>query len=72
MFDDFDQDGRVDAFLGVSSYYGIWYAGAWLGWGFHEDGLTAGLRVADALGGRPAWVQQTGAPLSAPVPHAAE
>ena len=34
---------------------GVWYAGAWLGFGFHEDGLTAGLRVAHALGGRVPW-----------------
>jgi uncharacterized protein len=26
-----------------------WYCGAWAGYGFHEDGLTAGLAVAQAL-----------------------
>ena len=29
----------------------IWYCGAWLGAGFHEDGLQAGLAVAEAIGG---------------------
>lgn len=34
---------------------GIWWAGAWCGYGFHEDGLKSALRVARAFGCAPAW-----------------
>ena len=30
---------------------GTWFCGAWFGAGFHEDGLQAGLAVAEQLGG---------------------
>jgi len=38
--------GRLAAFPGQQ---GSWFAGAWTGYGFHEDGLKSGLAVAAAL-----------------------
>ena len=40
--------GRLWSLQGVG---GVWYCGAYFGAGFHEDGLQAGLAVAEALGG---------------------
>jgi uncharacterized protein len=37
----------IQSIQGVSHTY---YAGAWLGYGFHEDGLRSGQLVADMIG----------------------
>lgn len=53
---------------------GVWFAGAHFGQGFHEDGLQAGLAVAEALGGvrRPWTVEnESGRIHLAPLPAAA-
>ncbi|WP_156495537.1 NAD(P)/FAD-dependent oxidoreductase [Croceicoccus estronivorus] len=36
---------------GLQGRGNIWFAGAWLGAGFHEDGLQAGLAAAEDMGG---------------------
>lgn len=40
---------------GLQGQDGIWFAGAWLGYGFHEDGAASGLAVAQALGASAPW-----------------
>ncbi|OAJ61480.1 NAD/FAD-binding protein [Paraburkholderia ginsengiterrae] len=34
-----------------------WFAGAWTGYGFHEDGLKSALRIARAFDVSPGWAQ---------------
>ena len=43
---------RLDEIQGVNR---AWFCGAWTAYGFHEDGLASGVRVARALGATVPW-----------------
>jgi predicted NAD/FAD-binding protein len=53
----FDQ-AAIDAQEALPEIQGkdrIWFAGAWTGFGFHEDGIASAVNVANALGVRAPW-----------------
>jgi predicted NAD/FAD-binding protein len=39
----------------IQGQHQVWHAGAWTGYGFHEDGLKSALRIAEAFGVAPDW-----------------
>lgn len=47
----------------VQGENGIWLAGAWGSYGFHEDGLKSALRVVNELGVLAPWQMQAAVPL---------
>jgi predicted NAD/FAD-binding protein len=67
---------NADAMLaqrGLGSLQGrnnTWFCGAWFGSGFHEDGLQAGLAVAEDIGGvrRPWSVPNESDRIPMPIP----
>lgn len=38
---------------------GVWFCGAWTGYGFHEDGLKSAIAVANGMGVRAPWQPET-------------
>ena len=70
MIAEFDYDhpvfdlGAIEAQRSLASIQGrrgLWFCGAWTGYGFHEDGLKAGLAVANGLGEFAPWQGRGGA-----------
>ncbi|HYN77740.1 MAG TPA: FAD-dependent oxidoreductase, partial [Lamprocystis sp. (in: g-proteobacteria)] len=60
--------GRMHEIQGRSR---LWFSGAWLGFGFHEDGLRAAVEVAGALGVTVPWALADAINPVHPVPIAA-
>lgn len=57
---------RAQAALGrTQGVARLWFAGAWTGWGFHEDGIASAVRVATAMGAAPPWAAQPDARVAA-------
>ena len=55
---------------GIQGRGGVYYAGAWTRYGFHEDGVLSALRVAQRMGidwplGRDPWAREQDAPVEA-------
>lgn len=50
--------GAIQAQARIKDIQGLrrtWFCGAYIGYGFHEDGLSAGLAVAESLGAKRPW-----------------
>ncbi len=57
----FDQ-AAIDAQARAAALQGLnrtWFAGAWLGYGFHEDGVKSALAVVERLGAEVPWTVET-------------
>lgn len=61
--------GQLPQIQGVG---GVWYAGAWSRYGFHEDGILSAVRVAEAMGAKVPWGHELDSSRTGVLPHYAE
>ena len=72
QFEQGDGEARRSAsFAAPQGKGGIYLAGAWAGYGFHEDGLKAGIAVAEALGAKVPWQPRPASPKASSRCHSA-
>jgi predicted NAD/FAD-binding protein len=69
----FDRDAIAaqQALAQIQGRQRTWFAGAWAGYGFHEDGLKAGMAVAQGLGAAVPWDISQPVAAHAPLPQLA-
>jgi predicted NAD/FAD-binding protein len=69
----FDRDAIAaqQALAQIQGRQRTWFAGAWAGYGFHEDGLKAGMAVAQGLGATVPWDISQPVAAHAPLPQLA-
>jgi len=58
---------RLESIQGVDRIY---YSGAWTRYGFHEDGMLSGVRIAEAIGADLPWGDELDAARTTPLPGA--
>ena len=46
---------EIEKIQGVNN---IWYTGAWLGNGFHEDGFSSAINISNKFNSLPEWLRQ--------------